>query len=462
MDGIHLGADHLVEELTRKVSVGRDGGDSRFVDFLLRRVHTLTLVHSHIVVAQMLVGKGHDLCFGDTRHALEPAYDIEPVLPVDKGILHQLRARTVVEQRLVVVELEVVHHRWEKLVGEVTSLQLSYFAQHQVAHFFKTLPLFGHSLNDKLPIIGQRLGVGTGSQDFHGLLEVEVEEAGLAVGEHVGHHLHGVGLQTCATFKLPSHHHVLRFQSHDSGVCRSCEIGHRRIFRSGERCAFLPAAEILVNDVHHLFRIEVSGHADGHVVGHVVALEVVFDVDNRWVFQMLLCADGGLCAVWMGGEELLVECSPLLATVTGQSDVVLLVHGFKFGVEAADDHVLEPVALYLRPVVYLVVWNVFHVACHIVGSVGVGTLGSDTGHEFVILIGDVVAGGQLRNGVYLVVGLFALGRVGELAILLVARLYFVEERLFGGVVGGAELLRALKHQVLQIVGQTCGLCRIVA
>ena len=40
---------------------------------------------------------------------------------------------------------------------------------------------------------------------------------------------------------------------------------------------------------------------------------------------MLLCADGGLRAVGMGGVEQLVECSPHLAVVLRESYVELLV-----------------------------------------------------------------------------------------------------------------------------------------
>ena len=52
-------------------------------------------------------------------------------------------------------------------------------------------------------------------------------------------------------------------------------------------------------------------------------------------------------------------------------------------------------------------------------------------------------------------------RIGDEAILLVAALDVVEQHSLGIRIGGAKLLRALEHQVLQVVGETGGLGGIV-
>ena len=191
-------------------------------------------------------------------------------------------------------------------------------------------------------------------------------------------------------------------------------------------------------------------------------MEVVLDVDDARVLEMLLLTDGSLCAVRMGRGEKLPESSKLLGVVASHRDVLLLVYSLQLGMETADYHVLESVALYLSPILYLVVRDVLYIAGHIVGSIGVGALASDARHQLVVLVRDVVLGCQLRNRVDFVISLLALRRVGQLAVALISASDFVEIRLLLGVVGGAELLGSLKHQVLQIVGKTGCLGRVVS
>ena len=130
--------------------------------------------------------------------------------------------------------------------------------------------------------------------------------------------------------------------------------------------------------------------------------------------------------------------------------------------ETADYHVLESVALHLRPVLYLIVRDVLHIAGYIVGSIGIGALASDARHQFVVLVRDIVFGSQLRDGINLVVSLLALSRVGEFAVALISAGNLVEIWLLLGVVGGAEFLGTLEHQVLQIMCKTSSLGRIVS
>ena len=94
--------------------------------------------------------------------------------------------------------------------------------------------------------------------------------------------------------------------------------------------------------------------------------------------------------------------------------------------EAANDHVLEAVALYACPVFDLVRGDVLHIAGHVVRGVGVGALGTYRRHELVILVGYVILCRDLRHAVYLVVEPLALGGVGHLAVGLVAAFNVVE------------------------------------
>ena len=40
-------------------------------------------------------------------------------------------------------------------------------------------------------------------------------------------------------------------------------------------------------------------------------------------------------------------------------------------------------------------------------------------------------------------------------------LYFVQKRFFGGIIRCSEVRGSLEHQVLEVVGETCCLCRVV-
>ena len=129
--------------------------------------------------------------------------------------------------------------------------------------------------------------------------------------------------------------------------------------------------------------------------------------------------------------------------------------------ETTDDHVLEPVALNLRPVLHLVGGDILGVAGDVVRRVGIRSLGTDGCHQLVVLIGNEVLGCQLAHGVNLVVGLAACLGVGQLTVGLVALLYLGKQ---GGLSLGivrSVLLCALEHEVLQIVCQTGGLGRVV-
>ena len=129
--------------------------------------------------------------------------------------------------------------------------------------------------------------------------------------------------------------------------------------------------------------------------------------------------------------------------------------------ETTNDHILETVCLNLGPVVYLVGGDILRIAGYIVRSIGIGTLSTDGSHQFVILVGDEVLGSDLTDRVNLVVSLLTSLRVSEFTISLIALFYLGKQRSLSSRVVGTELLGALKHQVLQIVSQSCCLSRVV-
>ena len=176
---------------------------------------------------------------------------------------------------------------------------------------------------------------------------------------------------------------------------------------------------------------------------------------------MFLRADGGLRAVRMVRPEFCAESREEFALVVGKSDVVFLVNSLQLGVESANHHVLETVGLDLCPVFYFVAGDVFGIASHVVAGICVGSFGTDGGHQLVVFVGNEILGGELRDAVNLMVFLFAQCGVGDQAVLLVAFFNLVEQRCFGLWIVRAEEFCAFEHQMLQIVSQTGGLCRVV-
>ena len=122
---------------------------------------------------------------------------------------------------------------------------------------------------------------------------------------------------------------------------------------------------------------------------------------------------------------------------------------------------LEAVALDLRPVLNLIAGDVLGVTGHIVRGEGIRTFGSDGRHEFVVLVGDEVLGSQLTDGVNLMIGLLTGLRIRQLTIGLIALFNLSQQRSLGLRIIRSELGGTLEHQVLQIMSQTCRLCRVV-
>ena len=444
------------------IVVGRNRRDVRLLNLMDRRVVAETLVDTDVVVEEMTAGKVHDLLFRDLRHTVELPYYMLPVLTVDEGVLHHLGAVAVTAQPTQHIELLVGKNSFHQVLIKLAALEFLYLSEHEVTHLFELLSLLGFSLSDERRVVGQAFHARTGIHHLHRLVEVNVHESCFAVGKKIRDEAQCVGLVRSCLVKLPAEHHVLGFLTDDSGVDMLFQVGDWRILGSRECRARLPTAKVLVDGGYSLVGIEVTGETDGHIVGDVVAVEIVLDVDDTRILQVLLRTDGRLCTIRMSGIELFTKCGPLLTAVVGQTNIILLIHCFQLSVEATDDHVLEAVGLNLCPRVNFVVRNVLLITGDIVARVGVAALRADGCHHLVVLVGDVVFGGELRERVDFLVPTLTCCGVGDVAILLKTVLDRVEKRLLGSKVRGAEMSRALEHQMLKIVGQTCGLLRVVA
>ncbi len=129
--------------------------------------------------------------------------------------------------------------------------------------------------------------------------------------------------------------------------------------------------------------------------------------------------------------------------------------------ESADHHIAETISLDTGPIVNLVGRDVLRIYGLVRRSPCIGAVSAYDGHELVILVGNGEFGGLVADGIYLMIDCRTCGLVLSAAICLEKRLYLIEHRLLGCVVGRTELLRALEHQVFKIMGQTGGLRRVV-
>ena len=296
---------------------------------------------------------------------------------------------------------------------------------------------------------------------LHLLVQVQVEDTGLAIAQHIFDNGQRIALQVRGFLGQPTHPYLLSLLSDNRSIGRSRQGMLHREYGLTDISTGFPLTEILLQNGYRLVRVEVACHTDSHIVGYIPLSEIILDIGNRRVLQVVLRTDGGLCTVGVRWGQLLAQSTENLVAIVGQIEIILLIDGLQLGVEPTNHHVLETVGLNLRPVLNLVAGDILRIAGDVVGRKGVGTLSTDGCHQLVVLVGDEVLCCQLRDRVNLVVGLLTGCRVGQLAVDLVALFYLVEQgSLCSGVVG-TKLLSTFEHQMLQIVGQTGSLCRVV-
>ena len=354
----------------------------------------------------MLACKAHNLFFGDALYALQFLHLLFPGCSVDEGIHKHVGSHAVALHGVIVSQFHVVLHRREQVVAEVALLQFVYFFEQELSHLVECLSFAWRPGQDEGRIVHHCFGSSPGFQHFHLLVDVQVNESGRSVRKHLFNHLQCVGLQRSRFVESPSHPQLFCFQSDDGCVLR---FGNRFQFREGglfHIVARLPLSEVAVDGGNHLVGVEVSRHADGHVVGHIPFFEVSFDVGDRRVLQMFLCANGGLCAIGVVGEELGQQSIVEFVDVAGEVNVIFFIDSLQFGMEPAYHHILEAVGLNLGPVLHFVRRNVFGIAGHIVAGVGIGSFRSDSRHQLVVFVGNEILCSQLAHRVNLVVGLF--------------------------------------------------------
>ncbi len=220
-------------------------------------------------------------------------------------------------------------------------------------------------------------------------------------------------------------------------------------------------SEVFVDDGDGFVGIEIAAHADGHVVGDIPVGVILLDVGDRGVLEVFLRTQNGLRAVGVGGEEGGEHFFAHFAAVACERHILLFVDGFEFGVEAPDHGIGETVGLYARPVLDLVGGNVLYVDRHVVAGVGVGAFGADGSHQFVVLVWNGYARGDVAYRVDGFVYRRPLGFVGAFAIYLEQAFHFVQHRFFGLIVLCSERGRTLEHQVFEIVRQAGGFGGVV-
>ena len=219
--------------------------------------------------------------------------------------------------------------------------------------------------------------------------------------------------------------------------------------------AAAPHAEFVADELFGLVGIEVSHEDERHVVGHIVGVEEFLHLAGLRVFEVLGKTDDraavGMVAVRFGenipGKFL---CNLVIATV------LLLVDGFEFTLEEAEDGVAETLYIDIHPVGELVGGEGVVVDCVVVGSAGVETCATHVLEDGVDLVGD----GILRGGdaepvdfeLYVVTFFIVFGGLQTVVSLADA----VEVGLFLCPIGGADAVGAFEHDMLEVVGNAGG------
>ena len=370
-------------------------------------------------------------------------------------------APEVVVKGTLFTQLSIINDRGQQVVREVTLLQILYLCQHQRANLFERLTRLRHTNQQERRVVLLGLYSCLSHLHLHLLIQVQVKDTCTTIAQQVANHIQRITLQVRSLLGQPTYPHLVSLLTNDGRIRGRCQFTLCREHGLTDISTWFPLSEIAINDSHHLVRIEVTSHTDSHIIGHIPLLKVVLDIRNGWILQVCLRTDSGLSTIGVCRRQLLTHRTPYLVTIIGQIHVILLIDSLQLRMETANHHVLETVSLYLCPVLHLVRRDVLGIAGDIVRRESIGTLCTDGSHQLVVLVGNEVLGSHLRNRVYLVVGLLTSLRVSQLAVGLVALFYLVKERSLSYCIIGSKLLRAFKHQVLQIVRQTRCFCRVV-
>ena len=462
LDRLHLRRCNSLEEVALSVAVGYDRSDLGLSDLLLVGILTLTLVDDGVVLlTQLLVSETHNVLLSDLRQAVEYLNLVLPLRTVDERLNIHIGTTIVRIEVLHSLQLIVVHRRSDQSLVELACTQLSNLAEQQITHLFERLTLLGTTCQLHITIVGRERRIAISAQRLLLLIDIEVYQTCLTVVENATHDVCQISVLRCCATQTPADSHVCSVQTPNLLNDRLGDGLLGLELQYGDLGIGLHIAKVLVDERDHLLGIEITRQTDCHIVGHVVLIVVVLHVGNRGVLQVLLRTQHRLLAVGVVGEQRAVHRLIDLATVLRERHILLLVDGFKLGVETTNHNILEAVSLDFEPILDLIRGNVLDIHGHIVTRVGVGTLRTDGCHQLVVLVGNSQLRRLVADRVNALVDRLALSLVLGLAIDLEQLLNLVEHRLLGRIVLSTELLRTLEHQVLEVVSQAGGLRGVV-
>ena len=145
---------------------------------------------------------------------------------------------------------------------------------------------------------------------------------------------------------------------------------------------------------------------------------------------MLGLTDSGLGPVSVFFEQTSKEIFPYFALITVHAHVLLFINGFKFSMKEPHDRIAEPFGFDGQPLIKLVGGDIVDIDSLLHVSVSIGTTGSDGVQQFVILVGNGKAGGNIGNAVDILVDCRSFFDVGGRTILLVKPCDLVEFNAF--------------------------------
>ena len=224
------------------------------------------------------------------RDTIESAYLVFPVYLVDKGIHEHIGTYLVVLQLLVVSTFLVIQNAGQQVVGEVALLQFVELGKQQILHLIKTLSLLGGTHKHETTHVMTQHRASTCTLNLHSLVQVEIEESGSSVVQHLLQQFEGISLERVGLFCLPTNPNLLSLLTYHGGILG---LGQYGLF--GEHwltyiSTWFPIREVLVDENDGLVRIQVASHTDSHVVGHVPLVKIVLYIRDGGVLQVLLRA----------------------------------------------------------------------------------------------------------------------------------------------------------------------------
>ncbi len=293
------------------------------------------------------------------------------------------------------------------------------------------------------------------------LNKVYIQHACHAIVQDRSGNLGNVTFLGCIAGIAPTHQDFLGIGAPHFGCGgfseRFCFRSHPlREFRIG-----FPVTEILFDNGNGFFRIEITGHADGHIIRDIIRFLLQLDGPDGRILQMLLRTNHRLCTIRMPLKKKRIQRFHGQLASGCQRRILLFIYRLQLRVETAEHAVHEAVSLNTRPVLNLIGRNILYIACCVIHCKGIGAVGANNGHQFVIFIGDGPLRGNITYGVYLTIEFLAFLRVGKCPIHLIKGICRFQERFFRLIILCAKLLCPLEHHVLQVVGQTGVVCRIV-